>query len=207
MKKNSIFSQAVKPAVLAAVIAPLIWTGVQAIEGRLGADPIAKVLNRLGWWTLVLLLASLACTPARILLRSGWPVRLRRMLGLSAFAYALLHFCFYVGVDQFFDWKTLWADVTRRKFMVVGFVALLMLIPLAVTSTNGMIRRLGSRRWRRLHQLVYPAAVLGVIHFVWRVKADRREPFVFAWILTGLFAVRLVHRYGRMRKGAAARRG
>jgi methionine sulfoxide reductase heme-binding subunit len=171
---------------------PALWIGADALRGHLGANPIAAVLNRLGYWTLVLLLLSLACTPARIILRRGWPMKLRRTWGLFAFAYGLAHFLFYVGVDQFFDLHTIYQDVVRRKFMTVGFAALCLLVPLALTSTKKSIRRLGARRWTRLHRLVYPAAVLGVIHFIWRVKADRREPLIFAAVLLVLFAVRVV---------------
>jgi sulfoxide reductase heme-binding subunit YedZ len=176
-----------------AALLPVLWIGVDALRGHLGANPIEAVLNRLGYWTLVLLLASLACTPARILLRSGWPMKLRRMWGLFAFFYGLAHFLFYIGVDQFFDVHTIYQDVVRRKFMTVGFAALCLLVPLALTSTKNSIRRLGGRRWTRLHRLVYPAAVLAVIHFVWRVKADRREPFIFGAVLLVLFAVRVVN--------------
>jgi methionine sulfoxide reductase heme-binding subunit len=172
---------------------PALWIGVDALRGHLGANPIAAVLNRLGYWTLVLLLASLACTPARIILRRGWPMKFRRMWGLFAFFYGLAHFLFYVCVDQFLDLHTIYQDVVRRKFMTVGFAALCLLVPLALTSTKNSIRRLGAKRWTRIHRLVYPAAVLAVIHFIWRVKADRREPFVFAAVLLVLFAVRLVH--------------
>jgi methionine sulfoxide reductase heme-binding subunit len=172
-------------------LVPALWIGVDALRGHLGANPIEAVLNRLGYWTLVLLLASLACTPARIVLRSGWPMKFRRMWGLFAFFYGLAHFLFYIGVDQFFDVQTIYQDVVRRKFMTVGFAALCLLVPLALTSTKNSIRRLGGRRWTRLHRLVYPAAVLAVIHFIWRVKADRREPFVFAAVLLVLFAVRV----------------
>ncbi len=180
------------PAALVAGLVPLALLGFDAWADRLGANPIEAVLDRLGWWTLVLLLSSLACTPARILLRAGWPLRMRRTLGLLAFGYGCLHFLFYVGVDRLFDARILWEDVTRRKFMIVGFVALLLLAPLAATSTKAAIRTLGGRRWRRLHRLAYVAAVLGVVHFVWRVKADVREPLVFAGVLAALFAIRLL---------------
>jgi methionine sulfoxide reductase heme-binding subunit len=179
---------------------PAFWLAVDALRGHLGANPIAAVLNRLGYWTLVLLLASLACTPARIVLRRGWPMKFRRTWGLFAFFYGLAHFLFYVCVDQFFDLHTIYQDVVRRKFMTVGFAALCLLVPLALTSTKNSIRRLGGRRWTRIHRLVYPAAVLAVIHFIWRVKADRREPFIFAAVLLVLFAVRLVNAWLRSKR-------
>jgi sulfoxide reductase heme-binding subunit YedZ len=164
----------------------------QASHDGLGPNPIAEALNRLGFWALVLLLASLACTPIQIVTRWSYPLRLRKLLGLEAFLYAFLHFGTYVGLDQFFDWGELWKDIVKRKFMTVGFAAFLLLIPLAVTSTKGMVRRLGFPRWKRLHRLVYLAAVLGVIHFVWRVKSDLREPMLFAFVLAVLLLVRVV---------------
>jgi sulfoxide reductase heme-binding subunit YedZ len=154
------------------------------------------VLNRLGFWTLTLLMATLACTPLKVL--TGWkfPLRLRRMLGLEAFTYAFLHFAVYLGVDQFFDFHEIGKDIVERKFITVGFTAFVLLIPLAVTSTNGMVRRLGFPRWKRLHRLVYVVATLGVIHFVWRVKSDLRQPLLFAAVLAFLLVVRVVAAVG-----------
>jgi sulfoxide reductase heme-binding subunit YedZ len=167
-----------------------------AFHDALGANPIAEVLNRLGFWTLTLLMATLACTPLKVL--TGWkfPLRLRRMLGLEAFTYAFLHFAVYLGVDQFFDFHEIGKDIVKRKFITVGFTAFVLLIPLAVTSTNGMVRRLGFPRWKRLHRLVYVVATLGVIHFVWRVKSDLRQPLLFAAVLAFLLVVRVVAAVG-----------
>jgi sulfoxide reductase heme-binding subunit YedZ len=131
-------------------------------------------------------------------------MQFRRMLGLLAFSYGVLHFLFYIGVDQLFDYHTILADVIKRKFMTVGFAALCLLVPLAATSTKGQIRRLGGKRWKRLHRLVYAAGVLGVIHFTWRVKADRREPFLFGGVLLVLFAVRLADAARRRRRERGA---
>lgn len=192
-------SRWLNPVAVIIALAPLAWLALGFFTGRLGANPIEEILNRLGWWALFLLTASLACTPAKILLRSGWPVRLRRTLGLLAFFYAALHLAFYVGVDRFFNWPVILQDLTRRRFQVVGFLAFLILAPLAVTSTRGMIRRLGNRRWKRLHRLVYLAAALGVVHFAWRVKADAREPFIFGAVLAGLLAIRWIGRIRRRR--------
>jgi sulfoxide reductase heme-binding subunit YedZ len=174
---------------------PAAVTAVRLATGRLGANPIAEVLNTLGLWTLIVLLATLACTPLNIVLGWKWPLAMRRMLGLSAFAYGCLHFLVYVGVDQFFDWRVILQDVVKRKFMTVGFLALLLMLPLAVTSTNKMVKRLGFPRWKRLHRLVYLAAALGVVHFIWRVKADTREPFVYGFVLLVLLLIRLVPRF------------
>ena len=175
-------------------LAKIVWDG---LEGSLGANPIEAVLNRLGFWTLTFLTLSLVPTPAHELLGLSWPVRIRRTLGLLAFSYASLHLLFYVGVDQAGDPALLFRDVAKRRFMAVGFCAWLLLLPLAVTSTKGWVRRLGYARWKRLHQLVYVAALLGVAHFVWRVKADLRRPIWFALAIGALLAARLlrtVHR-------------
>ena len=149
------------------------------------------MLNRLGFWTLVLLLLSLVPTPLRIATGWGEPVRYRRRVGLFAFFYACLHFTTYVAVDQFFDFHTILEDVAKRKFITVGFAAFALLVPLALTSNDRAVRRLGFVRWKRRHRLVYLCAVLGVIHFVWRVKADLLQPSLFALALAVLLGVRL----------------
>lgn len=145
---------------------------------------------RLGWWGLVFLVASLAVTPVRRL--TGWNriIRWRRFLGLWAFAYLTSHFLTYLVLDQFFAWEFIIEDIVERPFILSGFAAWLLLIPLAATSTKGWIRRLG-KRWTRLHRLVYVSAVLGLLHFYWKVKADTREPLVFAMIVLALFILRV----------------
>jgi sulfoxide reductase heme-binding subunit YedZ len=193
----------VKPAVFAACLAPLAKIVADLLLGRLGANPIENVQDRLGFWTLTFLVLSLVPTPAHDLLGLVWPVRLRRMVGLFAFSYATLHLVFYVGVDQALDFRLLAQDVAKRKFMTVGFVAWLTLVPLAVTSTDRWVRRLGYRRWKALHRLVYGAAVLGVVHFIWRVKADLRQPAWFAGALALLLAARLVEAARRRMPGRA----
>lgn len=196
--------RAVKVAVFVAASAPLAKLAADGLADRLGANPIELVLNRLGFWTLVLLTASLAPTPLHEHLRLAWPVRVRRMLGLFAFAYATLHLLWYVGVDQFFDLGLLAEDVAKRKFMAVGFAAWLLLVPLAVTSTDRWVRRLGFRAWKRLHRLVYVAAILGVVHFVWRVKADLARPAIFAAVIGLLLAARVPPALARARSRRAA---
>lgn len=181
-----------KPGVFVGALVPLAALGWQGLQGTLGADPVAIALNRFGLLALIFLVATLAATPAKLLLGWAWPVRLRRMLGLFAFFYACVHFATYVAVDQRFDWPVLWADVTKRKFMVVGFVAFLLLVPLAVTSTDASVRRLGFRRWKALHRLVYVAAVLAAVHFLWRVKLDIRQPLLYALVVAALLLVRVV---------------
>jgi sulfoxide reductase heme-binding subunit YedZ len=169
-----------------------VFVASDALRGRLGADPIAAALNRLGFWALTFLLCSLLATPLNAFL--GWtaPVRVRRMVGLFAFYYASLHFVTYFAIDQFFDLHAIVEDVVKRKFITIGFLAFLMLIPLAVTSTNGWVRRLGFVRWKRIHRMSYAAAVLGVIHFIWRVKADLRQPLLFAAALAVLLLARVL---------------
>jgi sulfoxide reductase heme-binding subunit YedZ len=184
----------VRAATFALGCAPLAKVVADGFLGGLGANPIEQVLNRLGFWTLTFVAVSLVPTPAHELLGLSWPLRVRRMLGLFAFTYATLHLLWYVGVDQFFDLSLLVEDVLKRRFMAVGFTAWLLLLPLAVTSTDGWVRRLGHARWKRLHRLVYVAASLGLVHFVWRVKADLRRPSWFIAAVGLLLLARLVPR-------------
>ncbi|HEY6106173.1 MAG TPA: protein-methionine-sulfoxide reductase heme-binding subunit MsrQ [Anaeromyxobacteraceae bacterium] len=201
--------RALKPVAFALCLAPLAKIGVDGAAGNLGAEPVQVVLNRLGFWALTLLTLSLVPTPAKALLGITWPQRLRRLVGLFAFSYGVLHLAFYVGVDKFLDLPEIWKDVTTRRFQAVGLLTLLLLLPLAVTSTDGWVRRLGFARWKRLHRLVYLAAVLGVVHFTWRVKADLRRPLVFAGAVGALLLVRLVpaarRRLARAAPAGAAR--
>ncbi len=192
-------------AVLLLGIVPLVKLGWDGLGGRLGANPIAEALNRLGFWALTFLTASLAPTPLKTAFGITWPMRIRRMLGLFAFTYAALHFATYLGVDQFFDLTEIGKDLVKRKFITVGFITFLLLVPLAVTSTNGWVRRLGFPRWKRLHRLVYLAALLGVFHFIWRVKADLRLPSVFAAVVLLLLGARLVPWTWREWRSARAR--
>ena len=186
-------------AAFALACAPLASIVVRVLLGKLGANPIEGALNRLGWWALALLCASLACTPLQIVFRWKWPLRLRRMLGLFAFFYACCHFLTYAGLDQAFDVREIWKDVVKRKFITAGMATLLLLTPLAITSTNKMMRRLGFPRWKQLHRLVYVAGITGVVHFTWRVKADLREPLIFAAILGVLLCVRIIDRFRKSR--------
>ena len=204
-KKSRTARRWVKPTVVAAILLPLAKIGWDAANGALGANPIEAVQNRLGFWAITLLALSLVPTPAKELLGVDWLQRLRRVLGVTAFAYALLHFLFYVGVDKFFDWRTISTDLTRRPFIMVGFAALLCLTPLAITSTDGWVKRLGFKTWKRTHRLVYLAAALAVVHFVWRVKADLRRPLLFAAIFLVLLAVRLPGWVREARRRAGSR--
>ena len=180
--------------IFAASLVPLLLVVADALRGRLGANPIEAILNRFGYWTLVFVLLALVPTPLQRLSGWTWMAPHRRMIGLFAFFYACLHVGTYVGVDQFFDWRAIVADVVKRRFITIGMLAFAMLVPLALTSTDGSVRRLGYARWKRVHRLVYAAAVCGVVHFIWRVKADLREPLLFAAALAVLLAVRLIGR-------------
>jgi sulfoxide reductase heme-binding subunit YedZ len=181
-----------KPAAFAAACVPGVKVAVDLALGRLGANPVERGLNHLGYWALFFVALALLPTPLHALLGWRWPQRLRRMLGLFAFAYATLHVLWYAGVDKTFDVADIVADVTRRRFQAAGAIAWLCLAPLALTSTDRAVRRLGFARWKRLHRLAYVAAVLGVVHFWWRVKADLRSPAIFAAAIATLFAARLV---------------
>ena len=192
-----------KPGLFAGALVPLALLVWRAAHRTLGADAIAIGLNQLGYLALVFLISSLACTPLKILTGWTWPIRVRRMLGLFAFFYASLHLLTYVGIDQQLDWPVLWGDVTQRKFMIVGFLAFLCLAPLAWTSTDASVRKLGFDRWKSLHRLAYLAGVLAVIHFTWRVKSDVRVPMTWAAILGALFLIRIADGVRTRRKKRA----
>jgi sulfoxide reductase heme-binding subunit YedZ len=164
---------------------------LRAVRGELGANPISQALNQLGLVALIFLVAALTCTPFKTLFGLTWPLRLRRMLGLFGFAYATLHVSTYVGIDQFFDWQAITADIFKRPFIFVGFAAFVLLIPLAITSTAAWVKRLGYARWKQLHRLAYIAPLLGVLHFTWRVKKDVSEPLTYAFILGLLLLIRV----------------
>jgi sulfoxide reductase heme-binding subunit YedZ len=181
----------VKVAAWALALAPAALLLADAARHRLGANPIEAVMNRLGFWTFTFLVLSLVPTPLRTWTGLSWPLRLRRLLGVTAFTYGALHFAWYLGVDQFFDWQAVGADLVKRPFIEVGFAALLVLLPLAVTSTDAWVRRLGFARWKALHRLSYLAALLAVVHFLWRVKADKLKPGLFAAAVGVLLLLRL----------------
>ena len=183
-----------KPVVFLGAASPLLWLAGRALRGALGPDPVAEVLNRLGLYTLVLLLCSLACTPVQLVLGWKWPLRVRRMLGLFAFFYASLHLSTYVAVDQGLDLASIGKDIVKRRFVTVGFAAWCCLFPLAVTSTQGWVKRLGFRRWKALHRLAYLAGVLAIFHFVWRFKTALLEPVIAGATLFVLLAIRLIAR-------------
>ncbi|HEV8306138.1 MAG TPA: protein-methionine-sulfoxide reductase heme-binding subunit MsrQ [Methylomirabilota bacterium] len=182
---------ALKSGVWAACLTPLALVVYWTVADDLGINPIEAVTRWLGVWTLRLLLLSLTMTPLRLLFGLSWPITLRRLLGLFAFFYATLHFGVWIVVDHFFDWPTMGADIAKRPYIMAGLGALVMLVPLAATSTAGMVKRLGAPAWRRLHRLAYLAAVLAVLHFLWLAKVGRVTPFLYAAWLALVLGIRL----------------
>ena len=200
--------RALKVVLFALCLLPLTLLALElfGVGGlSLGANPIEELIHRLGKWGLRLLLITLAVTPLRKL--TGWNglLRFRRMLGLFAFFYVLLHFMTSAGLDQRFDLAVIVEDIAERPYITIGMIALLLLLPLALTSTNGMMRRLG-KRWQKLHRLVYVIAILGVWHFYWQVKLDTLEALIYAGILAVLLGFRLVVWRSRTRRGAVGPR-
>ena len=181
-----------KPFVFLACLLPLARLGWKAYMGLLGANPIEVITHSTGDWTLIFLLITLAVTPLRKLTGQPWLIRYRRMFGLFAFFYVTLHFLTYIWLDKFFNVHDMLADIAKRKFITVGFTGFVLLIPLALTSTSGWIRRLGGKRWQALHRLIYAAAICGVIHYLWLVKADIRKPLQYGTVLAVLLGYRLV---------------
>jgi len=182
----------VKVGVWAVCLFPLALLLYQFQADNLGANPIDHVTRTLGDWTIRILLSSLAMTPLRILFGISWPLALRRLLGLFAFFYVCLHFSVWIVLDHFFDWPQMGADIVKRPYITVGVLALTLLTPLAATSTAGMVKRLGGANWRRLHRLVYVAAILGVLHYLWLAKKGVNDPFLYAGVLVVLLGVRLL---------------
>jgi sulfoxide reductase heme-binding subunit YedZ len=190
---------AVKPLLFALCLVPFGWLLWDVSQQTLGPDPVAALEHRTGIWALRLLLITLTMTPLRRV--TGWAkaIRFRRMLGLFAFFYASVHLLIYVVIDLGGFWSQLLEEIVKRPYITVGFSAWLLLLPLAITSTKGMMRRLG-RRWQQLHRLVYVAALLGTLHFLWLVKADHREPALYV----GIFVVLMLLRWPKRRAAAGA---
>ena len=206
MTSNQTIRWVLKPAVFLAALSPAAWLTWAALTNNLSANPLADLTNETGVWTLRFLAITLLMTPLR---RVGWngAIRFRRMLGLYAFFYGTLHFLTYVIADRFAGldfpdgmvaWSTVrnlgvsvLADIYKRPFITVGFTGFILMLPLAVTSTAGMIRRLGGKRWNALHRLIYVSAVAGVVHYYWLVKADVRRPIIYGIVMTVLLAFRV----------------
>ncbi len=193
----------IKPLVFLAGLLPVTWLAWALLNDRLGANPFEELTRQSGLWTLRFLLLTLLMTPLRRVLGRAWPLRYRRMLGLFTFFYASAHLLTYLWFDQFFDWQEIFTDIAKRPFITVGVLAWLLLLPLALTSTTWMMKRLG-RNWKRLHQLIYAIGLLAVLHFLWLVKADLREPLIYMGILLVLLGFRLWH---RRRQPSPLRRG
>ena len=181
-----------KTFIWVACLTPLLRLGWKGLTGGLGANPIEFITLSTGTWTLVFLLATLAITPLRRLSGQSWLIRFRRLVGLFSFFHGVLHFITYVWLDKFFDVQDMIKDVAKRPFITAGFLAFLLLVPLAATSTAGAIRWMGGRRWQLLHRLIYVSGVSAVVHFWWKVKADVRKPAIYAAVLGILLGLRLV---------------
>ena len=179
------------PATMTGALIPYASIAWRLAQGRLGANPIATALNQIGLLSLIFVVLSLSCTPLKIAFDWNWPLRVRRTLGLCAFFSVVLHFLVYLVLDQDFALGAVLRDVLKRPFIAVGVAALVLLIPLALTSTKRSLARLGFRRWQQLHRLAYPIGVLGVLHFYLRVKADHTQPIMYGSILAVGFALRL----------------
>ncbi|MGZ6143045.1 MAG: sulfite oxidase heme-binding subunit YedZ [Myxococcales bacterium] len=184
--------QRIVPIAFAACCVPAIWLAVQALTTGFGADPIAVVLNDFGYVTFVLLVLTLACTPAQILFKWSWPIRIRKLLGDFCFFYGCLHMLTYLGLDQGFDVHDIVKDVLKHKFIFFGMATWTMLLPLAITSTEGWKKRLGFRRWKRLHRLVYVAGGTASFHFLLRFKTPRVETLAWMAVVALLLITRVV---------------
>jgi sulfoxide reductase heme-binding subunit YedZ len=182
----------IKPPLFALCLAPLAHLAWTAFDNGLGANPIEAITHSTGTWTLVFLCITLGIMPLRRLFHQNWLVRFRRMFGLFAFFYGCLHLATYVWLDKSFDFSEMIKDVYKRPFITAGFTAFLVMVPLALTSTSGMIRRLGGKRWQMLHRLVYFSAIAGAIHYYWLVKSDETVPLRFAAIVGTLLLYRLL---------------
>ena len=183
---------------------PFLLLSWGLLRGDLGINPVETLQHTTGVWTLRFLVFTLAITPLRKTFKLPELIRYRRMLGLFAFFYVVLHFITYLGPDQSFNFSGMWDDVAKRKFVTVGFAAFVLLIPLAATSTSGMIRRLGGKRWQALHRLIYVCAILGVIHYYWLVKSDVRKPLFYGALVGILLLWRVWNRYFRGKGTAPA---
>ena len=193
MPSNVVVRRFIKPALFVVCLVPLLFLALEAFGiggASLGANPVERIQDTLGEWGLRFLVITLAVTPLRDWFNAPWLVQLRRMLGLYAFFYVLMHFLTWLLLDQGLYWSGILEDIAKRPFITIGFAALLLLIPLAVTSTNGMMRRLG-KRWKTLHRLVYPIALLGVWHYYWQVKSDVTEPLIYLSIVLVLLGWRV----------------
>ena len=186
------FVRALKAPAFLACLGPALVLTWKGFHDGLGANPIDVITRTTGKWTLTFLLITLSVTPVRKLSGLTWLIRFRRMLGLFAFFYGSLHLMTYVWLDKFFDVHEMLHDIAKRRFITAGMTAWFLMLPLAITSTTGWIRRMGGKRWQKLHRLIYFSAAAGVVHFIWLVKADLRRPFTYGAILAALLAYRVI---------------
>jgi sulfoxide reductase heme-binding subunit YedZ len=196
----------IKAAIFIAALLPFLRMVYLSVTGSL-ADPLEFITHSSGDWTLYFLVITLAVTPLRRLFKWNWVVRLRRMVGLYAFFYAFLHFTAFLWFDHFFDVAAMWKDVLKRPFITVGFIAFVLLIPLAVTSTNAMVRKLGGKRWQWIHRLIYIIAPLGILHYYWMKSAKNNigQPILFGVMVAVLLALRVYWSATKKAKGQAVR--
>jgi sulfoxide reductase heme-binding subunit YedZ len=180
-----------KPVVFLAGLGPFLWLVYNAFFGDLGVNPVETITNTTGLWTLRLIVVTILVTPLRWVTGFNLVIRFRRMIGLFAFFYGTLHFMTYFVLDLSFMFDGLWEDVVKRPYITVGFTAFVLMIPLAITSTQGWIRRMGGKKWNLLHKLVYVSAILGVLHYVWKVKVDEPTPYIYGGIVGVLLAARV----------------
>jgi sulfoxide reductase heme-binding subunit YedZ len=194
-----------KAMVFSVSLTPIAYLGWRAWNQDLTANPIEYITHFTGDWTIRFLLFTLSVTPLRKALGRPDLIRFRRMIGLFAFFYGFLHFSTYLGVDKFFDFHEIWGDIAKRPYITLGFTGFVLMIPLALTSTAGWIRRLGGKRWRGLHRLVYASAIAGVIHYYWLVKSDVRKPLLYGFLVALLLGFRAVAALVNRRPAAVSR--
>ena len=192
-----------KVTIFVAALIPLLRLGWKALHGGLGANPIEVITHSTGDWTLIFILTTLSVTPLRRLTGQYWLIGVRRMVGLFAFFYGTLHFLTYIWLDKFFDIHEMTKDIVKRPFITVGFSAFVLMVPLAATSTARSIRRLGGKNWQRLHRLIYLTGILGVIHYLWLVKANKQKPYEYGIVLSILLLYRIAVWWSEKRKQRA----
>jgi sulfoxide reductase heme-binding subunit YedZ len=192
VQSGTIQKSLIKSSVFLGCLAPLILLVWNGLNGNLSANPISDITNETGVWTIRFIVATLAITPLRRIIRLHGLVTFRRMIGLFAFFYGSLHFTTYIWLDQFFDWRSILKDISKRPFIMIGFASFVLMIPLAITSTQKMIRRLGGKRWDILHRLIYITAVGACIHYIWLVKVVTYRQIVYATVVAALLLFRLL---------------
>ncbi len=196
--------KAIKAAVWVVCLLPVGFLALHAFRNELGANPIETITHETGDWTMILIMSTLAITPLRRITGINSLISFRRLIGLFAFFYATLHFLTYIWLDKFFDMHEVVKDVYKRPFITAGFTAFVLMIPLAITSTKGWIRRLG-KKWTMLHRLIYVTAIAGVVHYIWLVKKDEAKPFMWAFVLSILLLWRIGAWLIKRQKSAAAK--